>query len=192
MKTKLTHVCVYCGSSSRVNQRYLQAARELGTVIAQHKLTLVYGGANVGCMGAVADAVLEAGGDVIGVIPKGLVDKEVAHQGLTELHIVDDMHQRKALMAELSDAFIAAPGGLGTLEELFEMATWAQLGFHTKPMGLYNVNHFFDDLVGFLNHSKQEGFLADAHLSLFACEQSPEKLIEHLETQSNISQEKWW
>ncbi|NVK11076.1 MAG: TIGR00730 family Rossman fold protein [Gammaproteobacteria bacterium] len=192
MKTKLTRVCVYCGSSSRVNQSYLDAARELGMVIAQHKLTLVYGGANVGCMGAIADAALAAGGDVIGVIPKGLVEKEVAHQGLTELHIVDDMHQRKALMAELSDAFIAAPGGLGTLEELFEMATWAQLGFHTKPMGLYNVNHFFDGLVGFLSHARQEGFLADAHLSLFNCEQSPKQLIEQLETQASISQDKWW
>lgn len=151
-------ICVFCGSSSGRSE-YVEAARHVGTTLAERGIELVYGGAKVGTMGAVADAALAAGGRVIGVIPRGLVDREIAHKGLTELHVVADMHERKAKMAELSDGFVALPGGAGTLEELFEVWTWAQLGLHTKPVGLLDVAGYYGHLTRFVEHMVVEGFL---------------------------------
>jgi uncharacterized protein (TIGR00730 family) len=147
----MKRICVFAGSSAGVRPEYLRAAADLGTVLAARGIELVYGGARVGMMGAVAGAVLAGGGRVTGVIPQALVEKEVAHDGLTELRVVTSMHQRKALMADLSDAFIALPGGWGTLDEMFEILTWAQLGLHRKPCGLLNVSGYFDRLLAFLD-----------------------------------------
>jgi uncharacterized protein (TIGR00730 family) len=151
-------VCVYCGSSFGSDPVYLEATQELARAFAGHGLRVVYGGASVGLMGALADATLEAGGEVVGVIPQQLVDREIAHQGLTELHIVQTMHQRKALMAELSDAFVALPGGIGTLEELIEIFTWDQLGLQHKPIAVLNTVGYYDGLAAFLDHAVEQGF----------------------------------
>ena len=152
-------VCIYCGSSPGLNPAYLQAATALGRAMAERGLTIVYGGAHVGLMGAVADAGLAAGGRVIGVIPEFLRDRELAHTGLSELRIVASMHERKTLMAELADGFIALPGGLGTFEELFEMLTWAQLGFHAKPIGVLNTQGFYSPLFTLLETAAANGFM---------------------------------
>lgn len=152
-------VCVFCGSSPGLNPTYARAAEVLGRVLAETATTLIYGGGNVGLMGIVADATLAAGGKVIGVIPQFLVDKEVAHQGLSALHVVRDMHERKAMMAELADGFMALPGGIGTLEELFEIWTWAQLGQHHKPIALLNTAGFYDALLVFLDQLVTERFV---------------------------------
>ena len=159
-------VCVYCGSSANAPEAHFAAARELGAAIARAGLTLVYGGAHVGLMGALADAALAAGGAVTGVIPRALVRMEVAHGGLTALHEVESMHDRKALMAELSDAFIALPGGFGTLDELCEIATWALLGFHHKPVVLANLGGYYDGLLAFLSRAAQEGYIRPQHRAL--------------------------
>lgn len=159
-------LCVYCGSSQFVPEPWFNTARSLGAAIAARGLTLVYGGAHVGLMGALADAALERGGRVIGVVPQALVEREVAHNGLTELHVVESMHDRKALMAQLADAFIALPGGFGTLDELFEILTWALLGFHDKPILLLNQDGYYDHLLAFLNHARNEGFVRPNHLAL--------------------------
>jgi uncharacterized protein (TIGR00730 family) len=151
-------VCVYCGSSVGADPAYLQATQALARRFAAEGLRVVYGGSATGLMGALADAMLEAGGEVVGVIPQPLVDREVAHRGLTELHVVSTMHERKALMAQLSDAFVALPGGIGTLEELIEAFTWRQLGLHSKPLGVLNVNGFYDGLGAFLDHAVEQGF----------------------------------
>jgi uncharacterized protein (TIGR00730 family) len=151
-------VCVYCGSSFGTDPAYLEATQTLARTFAKQGIRVVYGGAAVGLMGALADATLEAGGDVVGVIPRQLVDREIAHKGLTELHVVSTMHERKALMAELSDAFVALPGGIGTLEELIEVFTWSQLGLHSKPLGVLNVNGYYDGLGAFLDHAVEQGF----------------------------------
>jgi uncharacterized protein (TIGR00730 family) len=151
-------VCVYCGSSFGTDPAYLEATQTLARTFAKQGIRAVYGGASVGLMGALADATLEAGGEVVGVIPQQLVDREIAHKGLTELHIVSTMHERKALMAQLSDAFVALPGGIGTLEELIEVFTWSQLGLHTKPLGVLNVNGYYDGLAAFLDHAVEQGF----------------------------------
>lgn len=156
-------VCVYCGSKTGSGPVYRAAAVELGEALARRGLGLVYGGGNVGLMGLLADAVLAGGGEVVGVIPQALVDRELAHLKLSELHVVDDMHQRKALMAAKAHAFIALPGGYGTLEELFEALAWSQLGFHPKPVGLLNTAGYFDQLLAFLDHAVSEGFLQDRH-----------------------------
>ena len=155
----LHRVAVYCASNDGVRPEYMACASALGTLLAQRGLTVVYGGGRVGLMGALADAALAAGGDVIGVMPHGLVQREVAHPGLTALHVVDSMHERKAMIADLADAFITLPGGLGTLEELFETWTWAQLGVHRKPVGLFNVSDFWTPLIAMLDHVAQQGFL---------------------------------
>lgn len=160
-------ICVYCGSSGNVSEAYYAVARELGGSIARAGFRLVYGGAHVGLMGAVADAALAAGGEVTGVIPRALVRPEVAHGGLTELREVESMHDRKALMAELSDAFIALPGGFGTFEELFEIITWKLLGFHAKPIVLLNAGGYYDELLSFLEHASREEFIRPAHRGLF-------------------------
>jgi len=170
-------ICVYCGSSQSVPQPYFETARRLGGAIAARGLTLVYGGAHVGLMGAVADSALQAGGRVSGVIPQALVDKEVAHAGLSESHIVESMHDRKALMAQLSDAFIALPGGFGTLDELFEILTWALLGFHDKPILLLNQDGYYDHLIAFLDRAGRDGFIRPSHRALLRISTSIEVLL---------------
>ena len=159
-------ICVFCGASPGNEPRYRDAARDVGAGLAERGIGVVYGGGRVGLMGAVADAALEAGGEVIGVIPQGLVDRELAHPGLTELHVVDSLHERKALMADLADAFIALPGGLGTLEELAEVVSWAQLELHAKPIGLLEVGDYWTLLLAWLDMAVAEGFVAPAHRRL--------------------------
>ena len=156
-------VCVYCGSSFGTDPAYLQATQALARTLVANGLRVVYGGAAVGLMGALADATLEAGGEVVGVMPQQLVDREIAHRGLTELHVVATMHERKALMAQLSDAFVALPGGIGTLEELIEVYTWSYLGIHSKPLAVLNTAGFYDGLSAFLDHAAGEGFLRPEH-----------------------------
>ena len=155
----MKRVCVYCGSNFGLNPRFRESAVELGNELVNRGIGLVYGGASVGIMGTIADAVLERGGEAIGVIPGALAHKEIAHPYLSELHVVGSMHERKALMAELSDGFIALPGGWGTIEEIFEVLTWAQLGFHRKPCGLFNVESYYDHLFAFLEHAIDQQFV---------------------------------
>lgn len=159
-------LCVFCGSADGLSPFYLEMAKRVGLLMAQNKIALVYGGASIGVMGAIADAVLLNGGVVIGVIPKTLVSYEIAHKNLTELHVVEDMHQRKKMMYDRSDAFLSLPGGMGTLDEMFEILTWSQLKIHSKPCFIYNTKGFYDSLLGFLKHSNQEGFIKDQHLTL--------------------------
>ena len=173
----MTRICVFCGSSNGDREVYPQAAAAFGSLLAEHDIGLVYGGASVGLMGAVADAVLRGNGDVTGVIPQSLVDKEIAHPSLTNMHIVETMHERKALMAELSDAFVALPGGIGTLEELFEMWTWAQLGLHDKPCVLLNIAGYFDQLIGFLDKMTDSGFLKEVSRLQLQVANSPEEAV---------------
>lgn len=163
-------ICVFCGSRAGNDPAYAQAARALGRTLAENDFTLVYGGGHVGLMGVVADAALEASGEVIGVMPKALVEREILHDTLTKLHVVGSMHERKALMAELSDGFIALPGGTGTLEEFFEILTWAQLGEHQKPCGLLNTNGFYDPLLTIFDHMMEKGFVSDEHRKLVLVE----------------------
>ena len=184
-------VCVYCGSSSGILPLYAQAARQLAAELVSGNMSLVYGGGNVGLMGIIADEVLRLGGEVTGVIPQALMDKEVGHRGLTGLHIVKNMHERKALMAELSDGFIAMPGGMGTLEELFEVLTWSQLGFHEKPTGLLNVNGFYQGLLSFLNHTTEQGFLKPAHLDLLIADDQPQALLKKMQSYQPVHIKKW-
>jgi uncharacterized protein (TIGR00730 family) len=162
----LRRICVFCGASPGHDPAFVAAARAVGARLAERGIGIVYGGGRVGLMGALADAALDASGEVIGVIPQGLVDRELAHPGLTELHIVATLHERKAVMADLSDAFIALPGGLGTLEELAEVTSWAQLGLHTKPIGLFDVGGYWDSLVAWLDRAAENGFLAADHRGL--------------------------
>jgi uncharacterized protein (TIGR00730 family) len=173
-------ICVYCGSKAGDSQDYRRAAAELGRAIARRGLGAVYGGGNVGLMGCLADAVLSGGGQVCGVIPQALEQKELAHQELTELIVVENMHQRKATMARLAHAFVALPGGYGTLEELFEALAWAQLGIHPKPVGLLNIGRYYDHLIAFLDHAVQEGFLQPQHRSLLRLEAEAEALVSAL------------
>jgi uncharacterized protein (TIGR00730 family) len=177
----LRRVAVYCASNDGVRPTYLGAARALGTLLATRGITVVYGGGRVGLMGALADAALAAGGEVIGVMPHGLVAREVAHGGLTTLHVVDSMHTRKAMVAEQAEAFIAMPGGLGTLEELFETWTWAQLGVHRKPIGLLNVDGFWSPLLDLLTHVEGEGFLRGDPRQWLLSDADPEALLEALQ-----------
>ena len=163
---ELRRICIFCGSSPGYDPAFLAAARGVGTQLAERGIGVVFGGSRVGLMGAVADAALDAGGEVIGVIPQGLVDRELAHPGLTELRIVGTLHERKAVMAELSDAFIALPGGLGTLEELAEVTSWAQLGLHDKPIGLLDVGDYWDPLLTWLDRAVETGFLAPVDRAL--------------------------
>ena len=174
----INSICVYCGSSAGRREVYAEAAKNLAEALVKRNIRLVYGGAGIGIMGTLADRVLELGGQVIGVIPKALAHKEVAHANLTELYVTESMHERKMRMAELSDGFIALPGGIGTLEELFEMLTWAQLGFHQKPCGVLNVDGYYDSLIGFLDHVVQEEFVRPIHRSLLMVEGNPDTLLE--------------
>ena len=173
----MKRLCVFCGANSGHDPRYMKAAAALGRSIAQAGLGLVYGGASIGLMGAVADAALAEGGEVIGVIPQTLVAREVAHHGLSDLRIVTSMHERKALMADLSDGFIALPGGVGTLEELFEVWTWSHLGLHRKPCGLLDVAGFYSGLGRFIDHVQQEGFLRDGVRNMLLMAEDPTQMI---------------
>jgi uncharacterized protein (TIGR00730 family) len=176
----IRRLCVFCGSSPGDDPGYAEAARAMGRTIAQAGIALVYGGASVGLMGEVADAALAAGGQVIGVLPRSLFDRELAHRGLTELRVVGSMHERKALMAELSDGFIAMPGGIGTFEELFEIWTWAQLGHHAKPCSLLNVNGFYDGLIGFLDSVVSHQLLKQATRDMLLVDRDPAALLDKL------------
>ncbi|MBC7600607.1 MAG: TIGR00730 family Rossman fold protein [Polaromonas sp.] len=173
-------LCVYCGSRPGTDPAFAETARQVGQWIGAHDGQLVYGGGRNGLMGIVADATLAAGGRVIGVIPKALVEKEWAHTGCTELHIVDTMHERKRIMAEHADAFLSLPGGIGTLEEFFEVWTWRQLGYHAKPVGLLNLNGYYDHLLGFLHTSVQNGFMSDWQMELIHVGAEPIALLEQL------------
>lgn len=187
----MQRICIYCGSSPGKLPIYREAAEQLALELVSRNIGLVYGGASIGIMGVVADAVLAHGGKVIGVIPKVLVDKEVSHQHLTELKVVSSMHERKALMAELADGFIALPGGLGTLEELFEILTWAQLGLHQKPCALLNVNGYYDALIGFLDQAVVEQFVSPKHRGLLLVEQHPVSVIDRLLDYQSPALERW-
>lgn len=191
MSSRFKRLCVYCGSSQGARGEYAQAARELGAELALRGIALVYGGGCVGLMGILADAVLEAGGEVIGVIPQALQEKEVGHRGLTELHVVETMHQRKALMADLSDGFLVLPGGIGTLEELFETFTWLQLGFHEKPVGLLNVAGFYEGLIGFVKTLREEGFLRAEHERCLLVGDTLIDLLERMEAFTVPQSAKW-
>ena len=177
--TPINSICVYCGSSPGRIEAYGSAGCALAKSLVSRNIRLVYGGAGIGIMGMVADQVLKLGGQAIGVIPKSLAHKEVAHKNLTELHVTQSMHERKMLMAELSDGFIALPGGIGTLEELFEIWTWAQLGFHNKPCGLLNVEGYYDSLIGFLDHVLAEQFVKKDHHAMLIVETNPDALLDH-------------
>lgn len=176
----LVSVCVYCGSRNGVDPDHADVATALGQTLARQQIRLIYGGGSLGLMGVIANATLAAGGRVIGVIPADLQQREAAHQGLSELHVVGDMHQRKSLMARLASAFIALPGGLGTLEELFEMLTWRQLGIHTKPIGILNCNGYFDDLIGFLEICVQHGYVPVTDYQKLLIDTAPEGLLQRL------------
>ena len=176
----MKRVCVFCGSSSGGPPHYARTARELGTLLAGQGLGLVFGGGKIGLMGVVADAALAAGGEVIGVIPATLAERELGHNGVTRLHVVKSMTERKELMADLSDGFLSLPGGLGTLDELFEMLTWSQLGIHVKPSGLINEAGYYDPLLAFLKHSEREGFIKPKHRAMLLVENSPAALLERM------------
>ncbi len=178
----MKRICVFCGSSPGARPEYVQAARQLGVILAQRKIGLVFGGGRVGMMGQLAQAALENGGEVIGVIPKELYEKKVAFAGISDLRVVGSMHERKALMAELSDGFMALPGGLGTLEEIFEIVTWAQLGMHHKPCGLLNVAQYYTKLLAFLDQVMAQGFIDTAHRSMILTAENPEELLRQFET----------
>lgn len=188
---EIKSICVYCGSSPGRLDAYATAARTLAASLVEQNIRLVYGGANVGIMGLLADTVLQLGGEVVGVIPEALVQKEVAHTGLTRLHVTQSMHERKTLMAELSDGFIALPGGIGTLEELFEVWTWAQLGFHNKPCGLLNIEGYFDSLALFLDHAVAEQFVKQPHRSMLIVERDPETILERFRNYTPPVVGKW-
>lgn len=177
---EIRRVCVYCGSRPGARPAYAEAAARLGALLAAEGIGVVTGGGRVGLMGAVADAVLEAGGEAIGVIPQALLDREVGHEGMTELYVVQTMHERKALMADLADAFVAMPGGLGTLEEIAEALTWAQLGIHTKPCGLLDVDGYYRPLARFLDHAVAQGFVHPEHRSALVVATEAEPLLDGL------------
>lgn len=189
MPRKLDSLCVFCGSMPGAQADYVEAARELGRLLARRGVELVYGGGHVGLMGALADAALAAGGRVVGIIPEHLMKPEVAHQQLTELRIVDSMHTRKRLMAERADGFIVLPGGYGTFEEMFEMITWLQLQIHAKPVGALNVAGFFDPLLAFLRHAADEGFIRPQHWDLLIVEANASVLVERLRLHAAVVQE---
>lgn len=178
----MKRLCVFCGSGLGMNPEFVQAAEQLGQLLAVSGIGLVYGGGRVGLMGKIASEALRYHGDVIGVIPRSLYDKEVAFTELPDLRIVESMHERKALMEKLSDGFIALPGGLGTIEEIFEMITWAQLGIHCKPCGFLNVGHFFDDLIGFLDHATDQAFIDGDHRHMIMIDDEPEGLLKKIKS----------
>lgn len=190
-KSNLKRICVFCGSSTGKDPAYVDAAKRLGATLARRGLELVYGGGTVGLMGTVANAALDAGGHVIGVIPKALQLRELAHVKLTSLHVTGSMHERKARMAELSHGFIALPGGLGTLEEFAEIVTWAQLGIHQRPCGLLDVKGYYRPLVQFLDHAVEEGFVSPLHRGLILVEADPDALLDRFARWEPPAIEKW-
>ena len=187
----MKRICVFCGAKTGNGREYRDAAHELGRVLVSEGVGLVFGGGSVGLMGVLADVMLEAGGEVVGVIPERLATKELRHTGVTTMHVVESMHARKALMAQLADAFIALPGGLGTFEELFEVLTWAQLGFHSKSTGLLNVAGYFDPLMRLIDHAAEEGFLKPACRELLCLEERPEMLLTRLRTHQMPHVKRW-
>lgn len=187
----MKRLCVFCGSSVGVNPAYAEAAVTMGTLLAARGIGLVYGGGNVGLMGVMADAALAAGGEVIGVIPRALAEREVAHTGLVDLRIVDSMHTRKAMMADLSDAFVAMPGGVGTFEEFFEAITWTQLGLHRKACGLLNVDGFYSPLALFIDQAVTEGFIKPVHRAAIVVDDDPARLLDTLSTFEVPDVPKW-
>jgi hypothetical protein len=187
----MERICVFCGSSPGARPEYEAAAVELGRLLASAGLGLVYGGAQVGLMGAIADTVVEAGGEAIGVIPRSLVDKEIAHTGVADLRVVGSMHERKALMVDLADGFVALPGGSGTLDELFEAFTWAQLGIHRKPIGLLNVSSYWTPLMAFLDHAVEERFLRADHRDSLLVDDDPRALLDRLARYEPRAVDKW-
>lgn len=188
---ELKKICVFCGSSPGANAQYAEKAEELGMELTKRKIGLVYGGAKIGVMGRIADSVLKNGGEVIGVIPQALKIKEVAHEGLSELHVADNMHSRKALMYEISDAFIALPGGIGTLDEFFEIFTWTQLGLHQKPCGLLNVRGYYDRLLDFMSQMVSEKFVNVKHMEMLLVDDVPSKLLDKFLDYHPIHLKKW-
>jgi len=187
----MKRICVFCGSSAGSRPEYRACAEQLGAELVRRNIALVYGGGNVGLMGAIADSVLQAGGKAIGVIPEHLMAHEVGHKHLTKLHIVHSMHERKALMADISDAFIALPGGFGTLEEFFEVLTWSQLGLHRKPCGIVNVLDYFTPLLEMLDHAVEERFLKAQNRALVLARQTPTELLQAFEEWRPVHVEKW-
>src|SRR5580698_9550051 len=187
----MKRIAVYCGSNKGVRPEYAAAAEELGALLAREKIELVYGGGMLGLMGIVSDAVMKHGGHVIGIIPEKLVIKEVVHEKLPDLRVVKTMHERKALMAELADGFIALPGGYGTYEEFFEVLTWSQLGWHQKPFGLLDVAGFYRHLQEFLDHSQNEGFLKPQHRALVLVEATAETMLERMRNFRPLQETKW-
>jgi uncharacterized protein (TIGR00730 family) len=187
----MRRLCVFCGSSVGNQPAYAEAAQAMGALLAARGIGLVYGGGHVGLMGVIADAVMASGGEVIGVIPQTLADREIAHTDITELHVVDSMHTRKALMAELSDGFVAMPGGVGTFEEFFEVVTWTQLGLHRKPCGLLNVNAFYTPLAAFIDQAVSEGFIKPVHRAGIVVDSDPERLLDTLSTIQLPDVPKW-
>jgi len=180
MRERRRQLCVFCGSKAGAKEIYADATRRFGEIMARRGLALVYGGGHIGLMGILADAVLAEGGEAIGVIPKSMMDAELAHTSLTQLHIVDTMHQRKAMMADQADGFVALPGGFGTMDELFEVLTWAQLRYHSKPVGLLNVTGFFDPLLAWLDRAVEDGFLKPKHRGLLIEAKEPGQLFDRL------------
>lgn len=190
--SNLRSVCVFCGSRPGARPEYLEAAKALGVLLARRGLTLVYGGASVGMMGVLADAALAAGGRAIGVIPQALRDRELAHAGLTELHVVRNMHERKALMGQHASAFVALPGGFGTYEELFEVITWNQIGLHRKPVGLLDVAGYFHAFRELVRHGVAEGFIPAEHVGTLAVEPRPDALLDALERLAPPPEGQWF
>ncbi|MCG8528604.1 MAG: TIGR00730 family Rossman fold protein [Opitutales bacterium] len=189
---EIKNLCVYCGSSVGKNPVFKETAIEFGKHLAGEGIQLVYGGGNVGLMGAIADGCLEAGGTVTGVIPEDLLAKELGHKGIQNLEVVANMHERKHKMASLADAFVAMPGGIGTMEEIFEVYTWFQLQFHTKPCGLLNVEGYYDHLIRFLQHSVEERFLIQPHLDALIVESDISELLKKLKNAAPLKDTKWW
>jgi len=187
----MKRICIFCASSPGNRPEYAAAAEEMATELVNRKIGLVYGGSKVGLMGVLADAVLGAGGEAVGVIPKNLMEREVGHAGLSKLHVVQSMHERKALMADLSDAFVALPGGFGTLEEFCEVVTWSQLGLHAKPCGILNVLEYYSPLLAMFDHAVEERFLKPENRALVMARESPAELLQALEDWSPLHVEKW-
>ena len=178
---RIQNICIYCGSSDQMNTEYLQAASDMGAALVERGIRLIYGGGSTGLMGALADAVLENGGEVIGIIPKIFETPELLHTGLTELFVVGDINTRKTRMAEMADAFVALPGGFGTFDELFEILTWSQIGLHQNPIGILNTLDYFTPLLALIDHARQEGFIYNEHIDLLINEADPQALLTRME-----------
>jgi uncharacterized protein (TIGR00730 family) len=186
----MKNICVFCGSSTGSNPEYIAQARRFADELLTRKYRLVYGGARIGLMGEIADTVLDGGGEAVGVMPRGLVDREVAHGGLTELRIVETMHERKAVMADLADGYVALPGGCGTIDELFETLTWAQLQIHEKPTGLLNIQNYYSGLLAYVDHAVEEGFIRDCHRKMLLVDTNPSSLFDLMEAYRPVRTDK--